>query len=205
MRLLEIDHNPQLPAEIENHPKIAKERVVGRGLDEPVVEVPPHADTPRVENGGNRSHDPCEDLRHSGKAEAEGKELVNIAPSHKPQEATRVRMDRDLQVGFPEVDGGHPVPLTNGEQDRLYGLHAEVRHIHERIEGREIDDGSPRPRGLPHNKKPREGRGASSTALLATRARVTSPSATPLVDEGWYEGREMGTLDRGGSQRKGMR
>ena len=27
-------------------------------------------------------------------------------------------------------------------------------HVHEEIEGREINDRSPRPRGLPHNKKP---------------------------------------------------
>ena len=71
MRLGRVDHNPELLAEIENHPEIAKESVPRRGLDEPVVEVPPHADTPRVENGGNRSHDPREDLRGSGQAEAE--------------------------------------------------------------------------------------------------------------------------------------
>ena len=62
-------------------------------------------------------------------------------------------MDRNLQVGFRKVDGGHPVALTNREKDRLDGLHAEVRHIHVEIGGREIDDGSPRPRGLPHNEK----------------------------------------------------
>ena len=53
-------------------------------------------------------------------------------------------MDRDLQVGFLEVDGGHPVALTNRKKDRLDGLHAEVRHIHEQTEGREIYDGSPK-------------------------------------------------------------
>ena len=196
-----VHHNPQLAAEIEDHLKVMKERFARGRLDEPVVEVPPHADTPRMENGGNRSHD----LWSCGEAKAKGRELVHVALCHKPKEATRVRMDRDLQVGFLEVDGGHTVALTNRKKDRLDGLHAEVRHIHEQIEGREIDDESPRPRGLPHYKKPREGRGASSTALLAIRASVTSLSATPLVDKGWYDGREMGTLDSGGSQRKGMR
>ena len=113
MRLGGVDHNPELPAEIENHREIVKESPPRRGLDQLVVEVPPHADTPRVENGGNRSHDPREDLRGRGQAEAEGRELVNLALSNKPKEATRVRMDRDLQVGFLEIDGGHPVFLTN--------------------------------------------------------------------------------------------
>ena len=108
-----VDHNPELLAETENHLEIAKESFPRRGLDEPVVEVPPHADIPRVENVGNRSHDPREDPRGRGQAEAEGRELVNSALSHKPKEATRVRMDRDLQVCFLEVDGGHPVSLTN--------------------------------------------------------------------------------------------
>ena len=79
-----------------------------------------------------------------GEAEAKGRELVNIALSHKSKEAPRVRMDRDLQVGFLEVDGGHPVTLTNRKKDRLDGLHAKVRHIHVQIEDREINDGSPR-------------------------------------------------------------
>ena len=128
-------------------------RRLARGwLDKPVVEVPPHADTPRMENGGNRSHDPWEDLWSRGEAEAKGRELVNIALSHKPKEAPRVRMDRDLQVGYLEVDGGHPATLMNRKKDRLDGLHAEVRHIHEQIENREIDDGSPRSWGLPHNE-----------------------------------------------------
>ena len=112
MRLGGIDHNPQLLAEIESHLEIV-ERGPRRALDQPVVEVPPHADTPRVENGGNRSHDPREDLRSCGEPEAKGRELVNPALSYKPKEATRVRKDRDLQVGFLEVDGGHPVSLTN--------------------------------------------------------------------------------------------
>ena len=105
----------QFLAEIEDHTEVAKERLARGQLDEPVVEVLPHADTPRMENGGNRSHDPSEDLWSRGEAEAKGRELVNIALSHKPKEAPRVRMDRDLQVGFLEVDGGHPVALTNRE------------------------------------------------------------------------------------------
>ena len=113
-----------------------------------------------------------------GEAEAKGRELINIALSHKPKEAPRVWMDRDLQVGFRKVDGGHPVALTNREKDRLDGLHAEVRHLHVEIEGREIDDGSPRPRGLPHNEK------SSVKAWGRKRARVASPRATLLVDRG---------------------
>ena len=113
MRLGRVYYNPELLAEIENDPEVVKESIPRRGLDEPVVEVPPHADTPRVENGGNRSHDPREDLRGRGQAEAEGRELVNSAQSNKPKEATRIRMDRDLQVSLLEVDGGHPVSLTN--------------------------------------------------------------------------------------------
>ena len=62
-------------------------------------------------------------------------ELIEMPAKYKPKEATRVRMDRDLQVGFLEIDGGHPVALTNRQEDRLDGLHLEMGHVHEEIEG----------------------------------------------------------------------
>ena len=77
-------------------------------------------------NGGNRSHDPGEDLRSRGEAKAKSRELVHPALCHKPKGAARIRMDRDLQVSFLEIDGGHPVALTNRQEDRLDGLHPEM-------------------------------------------------------------------------------
>ena len=56
--LLRVDHNTQLPTEVQDNLEIQEKRLPRRGLDEPVVEVATHADTPRVEDGRNRSHDP---------------------------------------------------------------------------------------------------------------------------------------------------
>ena len=120
--------------ETEDSLKISDKRVPRGGLDEPVVEVPPHADTHRVENGGNRSHDPGEDLRGCRKAETESLELVHLAPKDEAEKVTRGRMDRHLQIRLLEIDGGHPVPLTNGQEYRLNGLHLKMRRVHKAIE-----------------------------------------------------------------------
>ena len=74
---------------------------------------------------------------------------VSAAMSHKAQEAKRFRMNRNLEIRLPKVDGGHPIPLS----DRQDGLHAEVRHVHEAIEERQVDDRMPQPRGLPNHKQ----------------------------------------------------
>ena len=55
-----------------------------------------------------------------------------------------------MQIRFLDIDGGHPVPLTHREENRLDGLHLKVRHVHKAIEMGEVDDWTPRPRGLPH-------------------------------------------------------
>ena len=54
-------------------------------------------------------------------------------------------------------------------------------------------------------EKPGEGRGASSTAPLAINVRVTSSRAAPWMEVGAYEGKGMGSVDRGGGRRKGKR
>ena len=120
--------------ETEDCLKIPDKRVPRGGLDEPVVEVPPHADTHRVENGGNRSHDPGEDLRGCGKAETESLELVHPVSKDEAEKVTRGRMDRHLKIRFLEIDGGHPVALTNRQEHRLNGLHLKMRHVHKAIE-----------------------------------------------------------------------
>ena len=56
--------------EVENSLKIPDKGFARGRLDEPVVEVAPHAATHRMENGGNRSHDPGEDLWSRGEAKA---------------------------------------------------------------------------------------------------------------------------------------
>ena len=102
---------------------------------------------------GHRGHNPSEDLRGRGQTEAQCFELVSAAMSHKAQEVTRFRMNRNLEIHLPKVDGGHPIPLSDRQKNRLDGLHAEVRYVHEAIEERQIDDRSPRPRGLPNHKQ----------------------------------------------------
>ena len=112
-----------------------------------------YANTQRMKNCGHRSHNPSEDLRGRGQTEAQRFELVSAAKSHKAQEATRFRMNRNLKIRLLKVDGGHPIPLSDRQKNRLDGLHAEVRNVHEAIEERQVDNRSPRPRGLPNHKQ----------------------------------------------------
>ena len=79
-----------------------------------------------MKNCRNRSHNPSEDLRGCGQTKTQRSELVGAAMRHKAEEATRFRMDRNLQIRFPKVDGGHPIPLTDRQKNGQDGLHAEV-------------------------------------------------------------------------------
>ena len=106
-----------------------------------------------MKNSGHRSHNLSEGLRGRGQTEAQRFELVSAAMSHKAQEATRFRMNRNLKIRLPKGDGGHPSPLSDRQKSRLDGLHVEVRNVHEAIEERQVDDRSPRPRGLPNHKQ----------------------------------------------------
>ena len=106
-----------------------------------------------MQDSRDRSHDPSEDLRGRGQTKAQRFELVCVAMGHKAKEATRLRMDRNLEIRFPKDDGGHPIPLTDRQKNRLDGLHLEVGHVHEAIEKRQVDDRSPRPQGLPNHKQ----------------------------------------------------
>ena len=76
-----------------------------------------------MENGGNRSHDSGEDLRSRGVAKTQSSELVHLAMCHKAKEGARFRMYKNLEVSLPEINGGHPVSLTNRQEGRLDGLH----------------------------------------------------------------------------------
>ena len=106
-----------------------------------------------VHDRQKRSHNPGEDLRGRGKTEAKSPELIHPAKSHKPQILARVGMNRDLQVSLLQVDGNHPIPRTNREKDGLDGLHLKMRGSEKTVEMREVDDRTPRPRGLPHHKQ----------------------------------------------------
>ena len=66
-----------------------------------------------MENGGNRSHDPGEDLRSRGEAKAESFELIDPVSEDEAEKVMRSRMHRHLKIRFLEIDGGHPVPLTH--------------------------------------------------------------------------------------------
>ena len=145
-----------------------------------------------MENGGNRSHDPGEDLRGCRKAEAESLELVHAAPKNEAEEVTRGRMYRHLKIRLLEIDGGHPVALTNRQEDRLNGLHLKMRRVHKAIEMGEVYDWTPRPRGLPHNEQ---------TAVEPWR-RERSKLHSPLGHEGQGDRLQGSTLDGSGAVRR---
>ena len=106
-----------------------------------------------MEDDGNRSYDPGEDLRSRGEAKAESLELIDLVSEDEAKKVTRSRMNRHLKIRFLEIDGGHPVPLTHRQEYRLNGLNRKWRHVHKAIEMGEGDDWTPRPRGLPHNEQ----------------------------------------------------
>ena len=161
-----------------------------------------------MKNSGHRSHNPSEDLRGCGQTEAQRFELVSAAMSHRAQAATRFRMHRNLKIRLPKIDGGHPIPLPD-RQNRLDGLHAEVRNVHEAIEKGQVDDRPPRPRGLPNHKQAavKAGRGKRSKlhSTLGNQRQGDLLESSPLMEVGTYEGMGMGSADRGGGLRKGMR
>ena len=117
-----------------------------------------------MKNSGHRRHNPSEDLRGRGQTEAQRFELVSAAMNHKAQEATRFQMHRNLKIRLPKIDRGLPIPLPDRQKNRLDGLHAEVRNVHEAIEGGQVNDRSPQPRGLPNHKQEavKAGRGKRS-------------------------------------------
>ena len=55
-------------------------------------------------------------------------------------------MNRNLQVGVLQVQGDHPVARTDGTKDWLWSLHVQVRRGDVVVQGRQVDDGAPRPR-----------------------------------------------------------
>ena len=70
-----------------------------RGQDEPIVQVTKHHDPILVEDGGNGSHNPREDLGRGCKTEAEDPELVRLPCHHEAKITTRIVMNWNLQVG----------------------------------------------------------------------------------------------------------
>ena len=139
--LLRVDHDPQLATKGQDNPEIPEE-----GL---VVPVTTHTDTQGMKNG-YRSHNPREDLQGRGQTEAQRIESVSAAMSHKAQEATRFRMHRNLRIRLPKIDGGHPIPQSDLHENRVDGYQATVGNVHEAIEQGQVDDRTPRPRGLPN-------------------------------------------------------
>ena len=52
-----------------------------------------------------------------GEAETESPKMKGLTEDHEPQELVTVRMDRNLQVRLLQVDGDHPVSLTDGHDN----------------------------------------------------------------------------------------
>ena len=168
-----------------------------------------HTDTQGMKNSGHRSHNPSEDLRGRGQTEAQRFELVSAAMSHKAQEAMRFQMHRNLKIRLPKVDGGHPTPLPDRQKNRLDGLHAEVRNVHEAIKEGQVDDRSPRPRGLPNHKqaavKARRGKRSKLHSTLGNQRQGDLLKSSPLDGSRGIRRHGMGSVNRGGGLRKGMR
>ena len=70
-----------------------------------------------VENGGNGSHNPHEDLVRGCETEAEDPELVRPFSHHEAKITTRIVMNRNLQVGVLQSQRDHPVAWENGTKD----------------------------------------------------------------------------------------
>ena len=205
---LRFDHEPQLATKGQDNSEIAEEGFPGRCLDEPVVPVTTHTDTQGMKNNGYRSQNPREDLRGRGQTEAQRFESVRAAMSHKAQEATRRRMHRNLKIRLPKIDGGHQIPLSDWHENRLDGYQAKVGNVHETIEHGQVEDRTPRPRGLPNHKPAagKAGRGKRSKlhSTLGNHCQGDPPRAAPLMEVGAYEGMGMSSVDWVGGRRKGM-
>ena len=70
-----------------------------------------------VKDGGNRSHNPRENLGRSRQTEIKDPELVCLSLHHESKVATRIAMNRNLQVGVLQIQGDHPVAWTDGAKD----------------------------------------------------------------------------------------
>ena len=118
-------------------------------------------------------------------------------------------MKRNLEIRLPKVDGGHPIPLSDRQKNRLDGLHLEVRHVHEAIAKRQVDDRSPRPRGLPNYKQAAVKAGRRKWSKL--HSTLGNQSQGDLLERSPFGGSRgirrngMGSADSGGGLRKGMR
>ena len=101
-----------------------------------------------MKDGGNRSHNPRENLGRGRQTEIKDPELVCLSLHHESKVATRIAMNRNLQVGVLQVQGDHPVTWTDGAKDRLWSFHVEVKRGDVIVQGRQFYDGTPRPRSL---------------------------------------------------------
>ena len=73
-----------------------------------------------VEDGGNGSHNPHEDVVRGCETEAEDPELVRLFfffLHHEAKITTRIVMNRNLQVGVLQSQRDYPVAWANGTKD----------------------------------------------------------------------------------------
>ena len=73
------------------------------GQDEPIVQVTKHPDPISVQDGGDRRHDPREDLRGGCQPEAQDPELVRPLVDHEAKETTGLWVYRNLEVRVPKI------------------------------------------------------------------------------------------------------
>ena len=101
-------------------------------------------------------------------------------------------MNWHLKMGFLEIDGGHPVPLTDRQEHRLNGHHLEGRRERSMTGRHDLEVFHTMNRWL---EKAGEVSGASSTAPMAMKPKVTSSRAAPVIEMGLEEGIGMGIME----------
>ena len=89
-----------------------------------------------------REH-PGEDLRSCGKAETKSLTLDDFPIQGYMKVWSKIRMDRNLEVGRHHWEYGEHVPLPDGSQDWEYSLHHEFGEGDIPIEDQQIDNWPP--------------------------------------------------------------
>ena len=158
-----------------------------------------------MKHGGNRSHDPSEDLRSRGETKTQSLELVRDTERHKMKKLARIGMYRDLKVDVLQIDKDHPGVPPYRKEDLLVGLHLEPSLDDETVQAQKVDDRLPRAGGLPDHEETavvaRRQRGKFDHPLLQERKNfllkgLPLDGRRGIAGHGWRES--------GGGEEKGM-
>ena len=93
--------------------------------------------------GCNRLHQANEDPRRGGKSERKSGELKEYSDVADAEKMGVLRMNRDVQVGLLQVDGGCPQWRNQAAENRPESLHAELILADELVERAEVENWPP--------------------------------------------------------------